>query len=754
MPKAVGIFLLAVLTVTLILLSTLADRAHAGQYKMVMCAGDSGVSYSVTVNRENLFEVHNHSCGSAGGDPPGENAWVRINENQEKGVASEGAAGTVYFDTPGFVHFKTAGAYTRQPNAFNDGWRSRFWGIDFGNNGFEILTQGAGLPQALPQWPIHSTFGPHLWPGGDRDFWRFAFEMKCVRAAGCDRTNFNATDANAFVFTLSDDSNSQVGFTNTGSALMQGQWVRGLQNVTWNSSDQGSGLRFERLFTDGAQRTVIDYQAAGQCNATSSAANGEFARTYQPCPTGGPFGRSYGLDTGTLSDGQHTLQVCTQDYGQYRGLNGTGGQTCDQRTIRTDNTAPGAPAGLFIVSANPQRYLDNFAVRYSLPPNGGSPVSKIHYDIINAANEVVMPEQTVSGTDLTELKEAFAPKTPGDYRLRVWLADQVGWVGPASTTPIPRDTTPPAAPQDVAVTAPSKSRADDGFDLRWRNIVDQGAPVDALHYQVLNEAGAVAVPTQVAKGANIEALPNLESPEDRGKYTLRMWLSDSEGNEGAPVNVPLAYECVRSDVKVGNALTSGLGVSASATEVVQEGSGSTFHGTLKAAGGGGTGTAPVCVFSRIITDQPRDFLGLAMTGKDGTFKFPIQPGASRDVIAIYRRDHRELISHATLQTIVHPTFKARKTVVFNKSYARFFGQIPGPHNDRVVIVLQAKVGKGWSAFRRYRTRDDGKFSLSYRFRRTFSRTKYVMRAQVRQTVGYPYLQGNSRRLTLTVLPKR
>jgi len=82
----------------------------------------------------------------------------------------------------------------------------------------------------------------------------------------------------------------------------------------------------------------------------------------------------------------------------------------------------------------------------------------------------------------------------------------------------------------------------------------------------------------------------------------------------------------------------------------------------------------------------------------------------------------------------------------------FYGEIPGPHNDQVVVVLQAKVGNGWKAFRRYRTRNGGKFAVGYRFNFTTRPTTYVMRVQVRSTVGYPYLEGNSRLLHLRVLP--
>ena len=211
--------------------------------------------------------------------------------------------------------------------------------------------------------------------------------------------------------------------------------------------------------------------------------------------------------------------VCAQDYGQYQGLNGSGSESCDQRTIHTDNTAPGAPSGLQVTSANPARYLDRFGAAFSLPPNQGSPVAKLHYNVVNAAPDVVVAEQTVSATNPTALSGALGPKIPGDYRLRVWLEDGVGPAGPAATAPIPHDTTPPAAPQGLSVTAPTTSRATAGFDLRWHDLADAGAPIDAAHYQVLDGAGRVVVPTQTVSGEGIEAIEELEPPSAAGAST-------------------------------------------------------------------------------------------------------------------------------------------------------------------------------------------------------------------------------------------
>jgi hypothetical protein len=735
-----------------------AANAQAGEFKMVACASTSGApSYTTETNTANaehpngIFDYANY-CGGAGGDPPGDAAFMRITEHEASGYAGTGAYGRIIFETPWYVHFKAGGGYTREPNAFNDGWRARFWGLDFNSAGTIFLNQGAGLANSGVDWASSNIFGPHLWPfGGYMDFHHFYFELICVRSGGCDRSNYNAVDANGFVFILNDDSPSEIYFTATSSPLMQGSWVRGPQWMSWYVHDAGSGLRDERVSIDGAQQFAIDHQALAQCNATSTQTNGEFSRTFQPCPPG-PYDHEWTLDTASISDGSHNLTVCSQDYGQYMGLNGTGGQTCDGRTIKVDNHPPGAPAGLEVTSANAARYLPEFGAHWQLPVDSGSAISKIHYDIVDAANVVVVPEKTVSGSNLSALAKIQGPANAGEYRLRVWLEDEVGFQGPASTAPIPHDTTPPSPPQEIAATPPTTSRSTQGFDVRWHNVVDGGSPVAAVHYQLLNASGQVAVPTQTVKGENVQAIQNLETPQQRGGYTLRMWLEDGEGNVGAPASAPLAYECMRSEVSGGTALSSGLGEKGSAQEVVQQGSGSTLRGKLTGPGGA-VADAPVCVFGQVITKSSREFLGVAVTGSDGGYQFAIAAGASRNLTALYRSGSREVAAQATIETVVHPTFGVYRKIVYNKHYATFTGSIPGPDNNHVEVVLQVKRGKGWLAFHRYNTREGGKFTVGYKFNKTHVATKYLMRVQVRSQSGYPFEQGNSSILTLIVLPR-
>jgi hypothetical protein len=731
-----------------------AASAQAAFYKMVLCAAGNGSNGFATAtnttssaNPHGIFNVENY-CGPAP-DPAGNHAFLRIAENQASGMAAHSAYASASWSVPPYVTIRAAGGYTRMPGAFNDGWRGRFWGEDFSGGGHHILLQGTGSPNTGFQWAPTSTFASHLWPfSGYGDYRRFVFELTCMRGAGCDRSGFNAVDANSIALILDDVQGAQVSMT-SDSPLMRGEWARGVHGVSWDVSDAGSGIRFERLYADGNLRHEINHGSA--CNLGASAPNGEFARVFQPCPTGGPWHRAHPFDTATLSDGAHRIAVCAQDYSQAVGLAGTGSQGCVERSVRTDNTAPGAPTGLAVKSGDPNRYLERFGAAFGLPPNQGSPIAKVHYSITDASGTTVVGERVLAATNPTSLANIAGPKAPGDYRLWVWLEDAVGLIGPAASAPIPHDTTPPAAPQDISVTAPTASRAAQGFDVQWRNLPDSGSPLDAVRYEVVNEAGNPVVAAETLRAEGPQAISNLTTPRAAGRYTLRLWLSDAEGNVGAPASAPLSYECIRSETGEGRELSAGLGPTGAGELLVRQGEGSELRGQLR-SGGRGIGGAAICVFGNVVTDPGRDFLGFAMSDAAGNYSFPLAAGPSRHLRAVYRPDQREISAGATLKTRVRPTFKLRRRSVRNGAFAHFSGWVPGPHDDRVVVVLQVKSGKGWRAFRRYRTRAGGRYSMRYRFTQTTTPTTYLMRAQVRQQAGYPYEQGNSAPRALVVRP--
>lgn len=726
-----------------------AATAKAAFYDVVFCAGGSGSGNPVPGARPGSFDWGT-DCGESPSYPSDGNHYLRLNENTA-GTAGQNDEVSLSWYAPPDTSIVAGGGYTRMPHAFNQGWRARFWGEDWGGGVHNILLQGSGGIEGTGEFPwitknTTSIFASHLWPfGGWDDYKRFVFGLACMRPAGCDRANFNAVDANTITLVVNDKADPQVSFVD--GATVRGEWARGYQALSWKESDAGSGLRFSRLKVDDATLGdgTIDYQANGGCRIGYRDGGREFGRGFQPC-TGGPYQRWYGLETKDLSDGQHMLGICLQDYGQYK----AGTETCDRRPIRTDNDAPGAPAQLAVTSANPERYQDRFGATFTLPPNQGSPIVKAHYSILDMAGKVVVPEKTVNATNPTALSNIEGKKEPDAYKLEVRLEDAVGFIGSPAVAPIPHDTTPPAAPQDLSIASPGTPRSAQGFDVRWRNIPDTGSPISAAHYRVVNAGGEVVVPATMLIADNARAIENLDTPHGRGGYMLELWLSDAEQNAGAPVKVPLAYDCVRSGSGGISSLTAGLGESADSTLVVRQGEGSTLRGKLQ--GLARPASAPVCVFSRVVTDPERHFLGVAMTDPDGSYQFIIGAGPSRELMAAYRPDQRELTARATLKTKVQPSFRLVRNVVRNKGFAIFEGSIPGPRNDEVVVVLRVKSGKAWRAFRSYRTRVGGHYRMRYRFTQTPTPTVYIMQALVRAQSGFPYEEGTSQARRLRVVP--
>ena len=743
---------LCLIALTFVIAFVSAATAHAAEYKMLGCSGSArDPFYTIdnnTTSPQNPAGIFNfqNNCGGQGGDPPGGAAYLRIEENQANGSAGNNAKLAFNFDTPNqFIHFRSVSAYTREPVSFNEGWRSRLL-ISGGSAGErELFAIGGGLCNCGNQFRPTIDFAQHGWPfGGYLDFTRLTWEMVCMSWGNCDRSGVNIADLNGLSFVLSDEYRSAVNLLATDQPFMAGAWVRGPQTIAYNWTELGSGMRMERVRVDNGTFAELPHN----CDVDWSPASGDYARTYQPCDTAADIKRYFPIETANLGDGAHTIAACTQDYAQWANLGGSGGESCDSRVVRTDNTAPGAPTNLVLDSANPNRYLDRFGAQFGLPPNQGSPVSRVHYDVINAAGAVVKAEKVISAVNPTALSGIEGPATAGDYRLRVWLEDQVGFTGPAAIAPIPHDTVPPAAPQGLWVATPQTSRATDGFDARWRNLTDSGSPIDGAHYQVLDPSGKVVVATHDLSGEDIQSIADLDAPKARGEGTLRLWLSDAEGNVGAPVSAPLSYDCSRSEVPGGTNLSARFGDAPDGSALVDQGQGATLTGSLQGAGANAT----ICVFSRIVTGQGREFLGVAMTNQGGGYQFAIGAGPSREVSTVYRPDQRELTASATLRTTVHPTLTLRRKVIHNKGFGVFTGSIPGPDNGNVIVVLQVKDGKKWRAFRRYRTREDGQFTLRYRFTHTKKPTTYVARAEVGKQSGYSYEEGHSDPVGLRVLP--
>lgn len=200
-------------------------------------------------------------------------------------------------------------------------------------------------------------------------------------------------------------------------------------------------------------------------------------------------------------------------------------------------------------------------------------------------------------------------------------------------------------------------------------------------------------------------------------------------------------------------LTTGLGPDRAHVVVVEQGEGSVLSGSVTTAATA-IPNALLCVYSRPLTDDAEaSLVGIAVTRPDGTYRFAVAPGPSRNLTVLVQSPQGPQHANAVLKTRVRPSFRVRPNPAHNKHFVRYFGRIPGPDNDRVTVILQASGGGSrWFDFGHVSTRDGGRFAMRYFFSSTYRPITYFIRALVLGASGYPYETGSSRELRMRVLP--
>lgn len=99
--------------------------------------------------------------------------------------------------------------------------------------------------------------------------------------------------------------------------------------------------------------------------------------------------------------------------------------------------------------------------------------------------------------------------------------------------------------------------------------------------------------------------------------------------------------------------------------------------------------------------------------------------------------------------------RARPHVLENGHTVRLRGRVSGKGARGRSVVLEARARGGrrrWTPVTVLHAGRHGRFRFSYRFARTYQRTRYVFRARVPRQRGFPYAPGHSRRVRVLVAP--
>lgn len=252
--------------------------------------------------------------------------------------------------------------------------------------------------------------------------------VACARFAGC--TTFSTdlwpyTRAYYFVheFDVTLDDPSLPTVSVVGGGLAGSGWLRGTHSIAFNASDN-TGIRRTRFWVDDLGHLNNDLRG---CDYTYAV----------PCSN--LNGGQYGLDTTRLSDGEHRIAVDAFDATDSNWNN-------DLRTIRVDNHAPAEAAAAAVIGGEGWRTTNAFSVRWDNPPSA-APIERAYYELCRAGGSSCSVSSQAS-TGISRLQDVHVPQ-PGDYTIRVWLADAAGNVSEAKTAPmhLKFDNVPPAQAQ-------------------------------------------------------------------------------------------------------------------------------------------------------------------------------------------------------------------------------------------------------------------------------------------------------------------
>ncbi|MEA2493047.1 MAG: large repetitive protein, partial [Thermoleophilaceae bacterium] len=220
--------------------------------------------------------------------------------------------------------------------------------------------------------------------------------------------------------TLEDSSVPAV--TVIGGGLADSGWVRGSQRVVYEASDNSGVVRSNLVVDD----TVFDHFER-PCDYTFAV------------PCGNLNDATFSLDTARIGDGPHRITVAAFDATDAnRGV--------ASRTVLIDNHAPAEPSGASVAGGEGWHTTDDFTIQWT-NPSSAAPITRALYEVCRpGGSSCVSGEQTGSG--ISQLTGVHVGQ-PGDYTIRVWLADAAGNLSDAKSAPLHLkfDNVPPAQAQ-------------------------------------------------------------------------------------------------------------------------------------------------------------------------------------------------------------------------------------------------------------------------------------------------------------------
>jgi hypothetical protein len=665
----------------------------------------------------------------------------------------------VYQVCPGFVARNSGGNFS-SPSTAQGGWTFgapagtaitslTLVGLFRGVNGWQAAgySEGGGSPGG--SYIFQNCPGP-LCPGGFSTLGVYPIpsaaslwlRMRCGSASCPNQTLDGQISLSNVSVTLTDFVGPSVQIT--GGSLVDGAWHNGTQTVTADAGDN-TGVKALRAYVDGQARSE---QPRPSCNYGFAI----------PCPNGGG---TIAVDSSGLSDGAHTLAVMAIDSGD--------NIATDQRSVYVDNTAPAKPQAESLASGGHWKPENRFDVRWSDPAQNAAPIASAVYRLcpVDRPDSTSCVAGTSSGIGISAIPDLRVP-APGDWTLKLWLADAAGNANPATAVTIPSvrfDPTPPtAAINPVDPNDPTR------IDVVATDAIS-GVVSGEVEVQREGDTTWHTLPTSVTATGLTASLDDSELPD--GAYHARARVVDAAGNErttdaytdgsAASLSLPLRIKTRLAVGKIKHVLarSSRHGHRRYRRILVgrphaRYGRTILLHGRLTTPGANPVASVGVEVWERVdLAGAAWTRIATVQTSRTGRFTYRALRGPSRLVQFRWGGTATIRPRRSTVDLLIRgsTTLRVNDHRVVNGDYVTFRGHVRGkpmPAQGKLV-ELQVYTRQRWRTFAQPRANaTTGRWSYRYRFDTVRGRERFKFRARVRKEDGYPYELGTSHRVAVVV----
>ena len=714
--------LLALLTLTVLLLPARVDVASAGVYDVYACDAShaGGISPSWWVGADPDHAAY-YAC------PAFQPEHGIIARSAWDGRASGFLQGAyAIFDAPAgtVVESLSAWIYMQRPDCS--------WSVGVYASGYDL--GGYGVWNLAPGW-----CGTNLFSWVHRDLTinqpRVRIEARCG-GGSCPRTRtYDGGPPTAEVrikdvrVRVRDEQPPEI--ANARGSLWTGGWVGGTRDIAFDAAD-GSGIRETVIRVDGQELK----RNTKPCDFMLRA----------PCPQEG-FATT--IETAAIKpDGKHRLTLEAIDTG--------GNPTVSERDVFIDNTPPGPPKDLTLNGGDGWRAENDFELSWTNPDEKNvAPVAGAEYELC-PTDGGRCTRGSRSGKGLTSIDDLKVPG-PGEYAMKLWLRDEAGNHDARTAAPIVHLRFDDFAPD---LTFESLDPSDP--TLISVRAADRGSGIARAQIEIKPRAAKVWRPLETELGTRrLSARLDDERLRD-GVYDLRAYAIDHAANERtsetradgdrAAVRLPIR---LKTRLRVGLRRSGARRLRYSGQARVPFGRPARFRGRLLSRDGNPIQDAEILVFSQARRQgAPERLVATLKTTRRGGFAYRAPKGVSRTLRFRYggTATVRSATRRVALLVRARSTIRPDRRSFVNGEVMQLGGRLRGrdiPPEGKLVELQVLLRGK-WRTFATTRADLRGFWRYDYRFDGTRGVQTYRFRVRVPREATYPYESGVSRVIKVRV----